>query len=396
MDKEKILISVIIPIYNVEDYLYQCISSVCAQTYTNIQIILVDDGSTDGSSSICDAFSEKDARIEVIHKTNGGLVSARKAGAERAVGEYISFVDGDDWIDDNTFKEVLEQNDVFVSDVIAYGCIEEYSFRKNYKRNAAGAGFYSGGKLEQLKNNILIGEYFFEWNILPHLCDKLIRRELVLECLKNVPDTISYAEDAACSYPCMMKANSILILDIVPYHYRQREGSIVKKQEELKKKDFQDIYRMLKKAFGEKKTLEMQLKYYMFFVLCLKGYSMIAEEILLFPFSNVEPGDNIFVYGAGDFGKVVKSFIEKSQKVNLCGWTDTRADSYIKQGIYLDKTETVLLKKYDKLVIAILNENICKEIYNELVEKGVSSRKIDFVKKEKIRLSKLPDWLEKV
>lgn len=102
-----ITISIIVPIYNVEKYVRQCIESIINQTYKNLQIILVDDGSTDTSGLICDEYASIDDRIEVIHKKNGGLVTARKIGLQKAKGEYIGFVDGDDYIDDNMYESLL-------------------------------------------------------------------------------------------------------------------------------------------------------------------------------------------------------------------------------------------------------------------------------------------------
>ena len=92
-------ISIIVPVYNVELYLEKCIESIINQTYTNIEIILVDDGATDSSGNICDLYSKKDSRIKVIHKRNGGLSDARNVGIEKAVGQYLMFVDSDDYID---------------------------------------------------------------------------------------------------------------------------------------------------------------------------------------------------------------------------------------------------------------------------------------------------------
>ena len=101
------LISVIVPIYNVALYLEKCINSIIHQTYKNIEIILVDDGATDGSGAICDEYKNKDNRIKVIHKNNGGPASARKAGARIASGKYIGFVDGDDWIESEMYEKLL-------------------------------------------------------------------------------------------------------------------------------------------------------------------------------------------------------------------------------------------------------------------------------------------------
>lgn len=102
------MISVIVPIYNVEEYLPQCIRSISSQTYTELEIILVDDGSTDSGGALCDAYARQDARMKVIHKENGGLVSARKAGVNAAGGEYITFVDGDDWIAQDAYCRIME------------------------------------------------------------------------------------------------------------------------------------------------------------------------------------------------------------------------------------------------------------------------------------------------
>ena len=102
------LISVIVPIYRVEKYVEQCIQSICNQTYRNLEIILVDDGSDDECPQICDRYAQRDERIKVIHKENGGLDSARKVGILAATGKYIGYVDGDDWIEPEMYEKLLE------------------------------------------------------------------------------------------------------------------------------------------------------------------------------------------------------------------------------------------------------------------------------------------------
>ena len=107
MDKEQPLISVIVPVYNVEKYLINCVDSITSQTYKNLEIFLVDDGSTDSSGQICNEFEKNDARIKVIHKKNGGLSDARNAGLDRAKGQYYAFIDSDDYIQDTTIEFML-------------------------------------------------------------------------------------------------------------------------------------------------------------------------------------------------------------------------------------------------------------------------------------------------
>ena len=116
------LISVIVPIYKVEEYLYKCVKSILAQTYTNLEIILVDDGSPDNCPAICDEFAAKDSRVTVVHKKNGGVSSARNVGLDTATGEYIGFVDGDDYIEptmyETLYKYIVDNN----TDVSVINC----------------------------------------------------------------------------------------------------------------------------------------------------------------------------------------------------------------------------------------------------------------------------------
>ena len=111
-------LSVIVPVYNTEKYLRECIDSILAQSFTDFELILVDDGSTDKSGDICDAYGRLDHRVRVIRQNNSGVTAARKRGAETAVGEYISFVDSDDWIEPNMYQEMLIKADIYDADMV--------------------------------------------------------------------------------------------------------------------------------------------------------------------------------------------------------------------------------------------------------------------------------------
>ena len=142
MGKEQPKISIIIPVYNVESYIRECLESLINQTYQNLEIILVDDGSTDSSGEICDIYCKKDKRIIVIHKANGGLVSARKAGLRIATGEYATYVDSDDWIDVNTYEELMHLAFKYNPDIIAFDFIKQYSDFKIEQIQSLQEGFY--------------------------------------------------------------------------------------------------------------------------------------------------------------------------------------------------------------------------------------------------------------
>ena len=120
-------ISVIITIYNMEQYLDKCIQSVINQTYKNLEIILINDGSTDKSLNICKKYAISDNRVVLVNKNNEGLVKARISGIKQAVGDYITFVDADDWLDSNAYERVMEVSNN--EDMIIYGLLEDYDFR---------------------------------------------------------------------------------------------------------------------------------------------------------------------------------------------------------------------------------------------------------------------------
>lgn len=387
------LVSVIVPIYNVGGYLKQCIDSIRCQTYGNLEIILVDDGSTDEGAAICDTYGAMDSRIKVIHKQNGGLVSARKAGLRVANGEYITFVDADDWIDLDACEVILSAAEGSNKpDIVAYGCIEEYGAYSKSITNHVQPALYQGTDLEQIKNSILMDDIFFEWNMLPHLCDKFIKREIIEKCINGVSDSITFGEDAACSFPCMMQAESILVLDVVPYHYRQREGSIVKSGKEIGPENFKPIYNALSQSFYTRKTLMDQLQLYMFFLLLLKSYSFFNLYMPIFPFIEVPAHSKIFLYGAGGFGRVLKNHIEESDALSFAGWTDGRAESLIKEGVPINTIREMLTCEFDYVVVSVLNENISREISKKLEQMGISRKKIVLLRRECLESKYLPDW----
>ena len=388
-------VSVIVPIYNVEDYLSQCIDSILNQTYQNIELVLVNDGSTDSCGEICNRYAENDKRIRCIHIPNSGVMNARKRGIDIASGEYTLFVDGDDWIDRDEVERLI---DISISnaypDMIAFGMIEEYEANSIIRKNAIDLVMYTGEKLSKRKQKILMTETFFEWGFLPNLCCKLIKSAVVCQWAHKVSDIISYGEDAVCSFLCILAASSIYVCDFVPYHYRQREGSAVKELRELPKQLFREIYQVLGKAFCGMKDNQQDLRLYMFFILMLKGYSyLLTDGRLLFPFVDIEKGSRVIVYCAGGFGRVMYEYVCTSPNFTAVGWTDTKAGQYQEQGFAVQAAEEVLQKEYDYIVIAILRENTARQIAADLCQKGVPMKKIKYIEKKVLQEMELPEWL---
>lgn len=225
------MISVIVPVYNVEKYLKQCVESILAQTYKDLEIILVDDGSEDTCPQICDQFAEQDSRIKVIHKKNGGLMSAWKTGVLQSRGEYLGFVDSDDWIDPDMYERLYSKMKQYHSDMALCGWIREMADGQEKENIFLKEEYYDRAKMESeiFPRMISFGKMFERW-VSPNRVTKLFRRELILNNLKYCDERISVGEDMVVSFSCMFDAQSICVLpDYFPYHYRMNELSIMRK-----------------------------------------------------------------------------------------------------------------------------------------------------------------------
>lgn len=227
--KEKTpFLSIIVPAYNIKEFISPCLDSILQQSFTDFEVILVDDGSTDGTASICDVYAGRDDRIKVIHKKNGGLVSARKAGILASRGEYVGYVDGDDWIKEDMFQSlceaaVKESADMVICDFISAG--ENLSVPISH--NMPG-GIYEKDRLEEEIYPVMLshGE-FFHFGFYPAVWCKLFRKEILLENQLAVNDNIKMGEDVACFYPCLLDTEKIVYLkENYLYFYRMRDTSI--------------------------------------------------------------------------------------------------------------------------------------------------------------------------
>ena len=208
----KPLVSVIVPVYKVEKYLDKCVESIVEQTYKNLEIILVDDGSPDNCPSMCDDWAARDSRIKVMHKANGGLSSARNAGLGIFGGEFVMFVDSDDWIERDAVQSLISlSGDV---DIIMCGFSIE---------NESGEVSYENSGKKEIKGSDILGEFVLD-NIRPEVCAKLYRSSLFSG--ERFDESIRYAEDLDMNYRLMKKAEGFISTDEGFYHYIRRSGSI--------------------------------------------------------------------------------------------------------------------------------------------------------------------------
>ena len=226
----KELISIIVPVYNVEKYLEKCVKSIIQQTYENIEIILVDDGSKDNSGKICDELEQKDNRIKVIHKENGGLSDARNAGLKIATGKYIGFVDSDDYIQEDMFETLYKLNKENNSDISIVSYYEIYNEKVISVRDSK--------KLEILNKIDAIKELLIDTKIQSYAWNKLFKREL----FNNIEfPTNKNFEDIATTLLLFERANKIVLLEDPKYYYIRRDDSIVGVKNYKTYKDYLDV-----------------------------------------------------------------------------------------------------------------------------------------------------------
>ena len=227
------LVSVIIPAYNIEDYIGRCLDSIISQTYKNLEIIVVDDGSRDHTGEILDNYAKKDRRIKVIHKENGGVSSARNKGIEAAEGDYIGFIDGDDLIESEMYKTLVDLLEEENADIAHCGYQMVFPDRVDY--------YYNTGKkkiqtTEEGLKDLLSGEM-----IEPGLVNKLYKKELIKNC--RLDETVKINEDLLMNYQLFKLSQKSVYYDITPYSYMIRSSSATGANSLIKKRE--DALRVL-------------------------------------------------------------------------------------------------------------------------------------------------------
>lgn len=371
-------VSIIVPVYNTEMYLRQCMNSILSQTLKDIEIICVDDGSADSCPQICDEYKRKDSRIKVIHKENGGLVSARKAGLAIATGEYIGYVDSDDWIEPDMYERlftVLTNENVDIAMCGRYEDTEE-------NRRAVYHGFDEGryDKAELIKRiypNMIVNEKFFEWGIFPSVWDKLFRRNCLESFQMSVDERITMGEDAACVYPCLLQADSIYILHECLYHYRQTASSMVKNISDtvLERQRFGILYRtVMGRLYPYQSVFDVceQWRDYLLFLMTPRAdrlYRGIEELDYLFPFPGVKKGSNIILYGMGVYGQFLYRYLEQTDFCKVVAVADRNYKQIKGLTAIVISPEAIGGYEFDAIVVAASFYKVRMGIYQDLSAK---------------------------
>ncbi|MDE6568601.1 MAG: glycosyltransferase [Lachnospiraceae bacterium] len=379
----KPLISVIVSVFNIEKYISKCIESITEQTYKNIQIILVDDGSTDTSGEICDKYAEKDARIQVIHKENEGPTSARNAGLAAANGNYVGFVDGDDYIDTEYYEVLLQdmmKNDV---DFVHMGFMEEW------ENTGTIYGSFETAKYELSRES---KRYFIEGilgksdviHITPSIWSKLFKREFIRKCHAKVPSELSYGEDLLCLSVCLLEGNSVCLNKSAMYHYVRRQGSLTDTTCVSAIIKISERYHALKNLFIQYGEYE-GLRFYLetdtarSVMRAIKKIGRCVEDISFYYLRDTATikGKRVVIYGAGSVGQGYYAQISRYSSCTIVGWVDLKYQRYHFDYAEVQPVTQLDEWQYDIILVAIKDEDKAKQIKFELMEqRGIPDKMI--------------------
>ena len=295
------IISTIIPIYNSIQYIDKCLTSVLNQTFQNIEVICVDDGSTDGTSEILDSYSERDNRIKVIHKKNEGLVKTRKVGIQEAKGRYINFVDSDDWLELHMYEKMYEW--AIKYDVDAVGC--GYYVVKNdtcvKTRTLLDDGVYTNDigekkiyeNLYSIEKSRRILNYTY-WSY-------LFKKDKIYNNVMFVDDNVEIGEDLIGVWRFLVNASRIFITNEPFYFYRVVNNSSCRKQNLNALFGLNRVYKILRQEFlknDHANELILALKYLLYNTIQSGNYfASERQDFFMFPYEKIPYQSRIIIYG---------------------------------------------------------------------------------------------------
>ncbi|WP_346676742.1 glycosyltransferase family 2 protein [Erysipelatoclostridium sp. An173] len=273
------LISVIVPAYNIENYIENCLESIIRQTYKNLEIIVIDDGSTDNTGKIIDNFSNFDKRIKVIHKKNEGVSKARLLGVEESKGEYIGFVDGDDQIEKYMYEHLLNNALKYRADISHCG------YQMNFPDGHVDYYYNSKMIIEQNKDkglkDLLEGKY-----IEPGLWNKLFKRQLFTNLIKEMDFDIKINEDLLMNFYLFNKSNKSIYEDVCLYHYilRKNSASTSKLNENKLEDPLKVLKLLLNKTAGNLEIYNVVYKRYINQLINISTLSLKEQKELIYTY----------------------------------------------------------------------------------------------------------------
>lgn len=355
----RVRLSVIVPVHNVRPYLARCLDSILSQTYQAMDIVLVDDGSTDGSGDICDSYAQRDKRIQVMHQANRGVVNARNTGLRQARAEapFVTFVDSDDWLEPDTYAsmmEVIEREQVVC---VLAGHYEDTGSTQRTCLEGMAAGRYDRERMQREFLPQMMGkEPFFTWGIFPSLCNKIFAKRIIVPIMLAEDEHIRMAEDAAAVFLALSCGEPVYVMGKCFYHYVQKRSSSVKMIPPRARE--RSEYAALQTFMVQHLRTELRGGWtrHALFVMVQRAdalYRGWSNLPYLFPFPQVAKGSKIILYGAGTYGQRLYQALQSTGFMQVVGWSDRNALALRELGLPVDPPEAIGSMPAEDIVVAI-------------------------------------------
>lgn len=377
------MISVVVPVYNKEKTIERCIKSISSQSYSDLEIIIVDDGSADKSGCICEKLSEHDNRIRIIRTENAGAVAARKKGIAIAKGDYIGFVDADDLIEPDMYERLFDAIRKSNADFVHSGfvlCKDDYS----QPVIDFGEGFYKfdsdEARFEFLKHYYL--QIKEGGTISYSLWSKLYKKKFIEKEFNHIQDGQDLGEDAVCLCRCILDANSVYLLPIASYHYYVYENSLSRvKYERVITENVHrcsEIISLIESyGFGEVLRSDIADFSVSFLLKQIKGYSDYSHIISRFYCGFIESlvGKRVVLYGAGEVGRCYYKQLNGVQEITVVGICDSYSEKRI-DNLITKRIEEVRKDEYDTIVISVDSESASNSIQEYIRSLGIHDKEV--------------------
>ena len=380
MNKINYSLSVVVPVYNAESTLRICLESILNQSYKEFELILVDDGSTDTSPALCDAYAQKDSRVKVFHIKNIGIFQARKLGVEKSSGKLVTFSDADDWLEENTFEIAIQKFRKYNPDILAYtyvcGRVEKHLYEEGL--------YYKDEIRNQIIPGMMYDSDYGQRRLNPSLCCKLIKKDLYTKVTESVKDRITLGEDALVTYPAVCLAESIFLCNEVLYHYNDNNFSCTHIYPLERITELKAFHSNMMRLFDEMDVLpqiEYQVESYVrIFLASMVGYWYgigLSPIFYRFPYNLIKNGSKILIYGAGNIGKSYINELKMTGYAEIVGWADKKYDR-IKEyhGVSIIAPEQIKEIQFNVLLIAVGDITVVKEIMEDLISMRIPEYKI--------------------
>lgn len=381
------MLSVVIPVYNLENYIEECINSIKRQSYDNLEIIIVDDGSDDRTKEICQRMAFEDSRIVLISQEKSGVTAARLKGGRAAHGKYITFVDGDDYIHCKMYENMIPLMERY--DMVSCGISQQITNDEVKLVIGDFEGAYdTHDRMEALWGKML---YDFEQGKLhplsPSVVNKIFKRELLLPIMSQVDEGISYGEDAVMVLLYTLKCQTVMFLKDAFYFYRFRESSATHTLNKKMLESSVQIYNVLKREFDVHhmaESLNKQLEKWMLYLLIhsVNKYMGFSKENRIPQFwvgLDEFVGKKLVIYGAGQMGQdIVWSYNQMGH--GIYAWIDRDYLRYRDEGMDVQGVETLqdekIRKEMQVLLIAVSSQSTAIKIRDDLLQLGIPDNMI--------------------